>query len=106
LAADVATWPLPRARYGLVVVVDFLDRRLLPALREAVAPGGALLYETHRQDPARDAEPALRREFLLEPGELDRLCDGWSILLRHDTIGTHHDRPALRSGILARRPAH
>jgi SAM-dependent methyltransferase len=103
LTADVTTWPLPPARYALIVVVNFLDRALLPSLLAAVAPGGALLYETHRRD---DTQPSqhLRSEFLLRPGELDDLCRGWHVLLRHDRTAIHDGRLVPRAGILARRP--
>ncbi len=103
IAADVTTWPLPVARYALVVVVSFLERELFAPLRRAVAPGGALLYETFRRDddPSRNA---MRPDFLLAPGELEHLCRDWSVLLRHETVVTHDGRSVARAGILARRP--
>jgi SAM-dependent methyltransferase len=104
LAADVTAWPLPVARFGLVVVVDFLERALFPALRAAVAPGGALLYETHRQSDDPSAPSALRPEFVLAPGEIDELGRNWRVLLRHDARVLHRGTPAIRSGILAERP--
>jgi SAM-dependent methyltransferase len=104
MVGDVSTFPLPVARYGLVVVVDFLERRLFPALRAAVAPGGALLYETQRRDDDPHSPPSLRPEFLLAPGELDELCHDWRVLLREDRRASHHGKPTVRSGILAQRP--
>lgn len=103
LAADVGAWPLPTGRYALVVVVNFLDRTIFPALRAAVAPGGALIYETHGRTAG--AAPAVRPEFCLEPGELDALCGGWEVLLRRDDETLHRDGHARRFGILARRPS-
>jgi len=101
LAADVTTWPLPPARYALVVVVSFLERSLHPALRAAVAPGGALLIETF----ARDAAAPVAPERALAPGELDAECAGWQVLARRDLHVEHAGRLAARTGILARRPA-
>jgi hypothetical protein len=95
---------LPAARYALVTVVNFLDRSLLASLRAAVAPGGALLYETHRGDEQVGAESAVRAEFLLAPGELDEVCRGWRILIRHEDTTTHDGKRVARAGILARRP--
>jgi SAM-dependent methyltransferase len=103
VAADVTTWPMPAARYALVVVVNFLERGLFASLRAAVAPGGALLYETHRHV---DGVPsAVRADFLLAPGELDELCRGWDVLMRADGAELHRGTPTPRAGILARRPA-
>jgi SAM-dependent methyltransferase len=104
VVADVGIWPMPVERYALVVTIDFLDRTLFPALRAAVAPGGALLYETHRRDPHVPSAHAHRPEFLLEPGELDAVCDGWRVLLRHEDAPTVEGTPTPRAGILAQRP--
>lgn len=105
IVADLDTWPVPVARYALVVVVDFLARPLVPALRAAVAPGGALLYETHRRSADPSTAPVMCGEYLLAPGELDELCHGWDVLLREDTPALHHGTPTVRAGILARRPS-
>ncbi len=103
VAADVTTWPIPAAHYALVVVVNFLERALLGSLRDAVAPGGALLYETHRR--ADDTTSPIRPEFCLAPGELDELCRGWDVLARAEGTALHRGTPTPRAGILARRPA-
>lgn len=104
VAADVTAWPLPPARYALVLVVNFLDRVLFPALRASVAPGGALLYETHRRDDADPSGSVVRADFQLAPGELEDLCRDWTVLLRDDGMAEHRGRLVARAGILARRP--
>ncbi len=104
IVADLDDWPVPVARYALVLVVDFLARPLFPAFRAAVAPGGALLYETHRRTADPSAPPAVRADYQLAPGELDELCRGFDVLMREDTQTRHHGTPAFRAGILARRP--
>jgi SAM-dependent methyltransferase len=55
--------------FGAVVVTNYLHRPLLPDLVDAVAPGGALLYETFARGHERFGRPQ-SPEFLLEPGEL------------------------------------
>jgi SAM-dependent methyltransferase len=102
LVTDVTAWPIPRRRYALVVVVSFLERALIPALCDAVAPGGALLYETFVRDERGDAP--VRADFALAPGELESHCDRWRVLLRHDETTVHHGKPARRAGLLAERP--
>lgn len=54
----------PPGAFDLVVVVRFLQRNLLPLLRETVRPGGFLLYE-HFVDESRRGSPQV-----LRPGEL------------------------------------
>ncbi len=59
--------------WDIVVVTRYLHRPLFAALREAVAPGGLLVYETftigQRDEPTGPSSEA----FLLQPGELPTL---------------------------------
>lgn len=58
--------------YDAVIVFNYLHRPLMPAIVEAVAPGGVLIYETFT---ARQAERGRPRNpaFLLCDGELPGL---------------------------------
>jgi SAM-dependent methyltransferase len=71
LVADLEAgpWPLPGAVFDAVLVTNYLWRPIFPALKEAVAPGGLLIYETFAQAHAALGRPR-RPEFLLRPGEL------------------------------------
>jgi len=72
VAADLDRFPLPAARFALVVVVKFLDRGLAPAIVRALAPGGVLFYRTFNQRfLAR--KPGFNRDYVLADGELGRL---------------------------------
>lgn len=61
--------PLPRSAYDVIVVVHYLHRPLFPALVEALAPSGLLVYETFTGAQAARGKPT-NPDFLLEPGEL------------------------------------
>jgi tellurite methyltransferase len=63
---------LGAAAYDVIVVVHYLHRPLFPALLEALAPGGVLVYETFTVAQAARGRPT-NPAFLLEPGELPRL---------------------------------
>ena len=71
IAADLEAdpWPIPGERFDAVLVTNYLWRPLFPALLEAVAPGGLLIYETFALAQAAIGRPR-RPEFLLRPGEL------------------------------------
>jgi len=78
LAADLedgGPWPLPNRRFGAVVVTNYLHRPLMPALLEAIAPAGVLLYQTFMRGQERFGKPD-RPEFLLKDGELLDLVRG------------------------------
>jgi len=79
LQADIenAPWPLieqgaPR-QFDLVLVTNYLWRALFPTLLQSLAPGGLLLYETFATGNESVGKPS-RPDFLLQPGELLRLC--------------------------------
>jgi len=72
-----APWPLledgaPR-QFDLVLVTNYLWRALFPTLLQSLAPGGLLLYETFATGNESVGKPS-RPDFLLQPGELLRLC--------------------------------
>jgi SAM-dependent methyltransferase len=65
---DGGPWRLGDGYHG-IVVTNYLWRPLLPHLAPALAPGGALLYETFMLGNERFGRPA-NPDFLLRPGEL------------------------------------
>lgn len=95
IAADLDTFPLPRTTYDLVVVFRFLDRRLFPAIRACVRPGGLVIYETLniRQ---RERMSTTCPEHMLQLGELPGYFAGWELLLARDEAHT--------SALVARKP--
>jgi SAM-dependent methyltransferase len=71
---DGSPWPLAR-RFGAVVVTNYLHRPLMPALLEAVEPGGVLLYQTFMKGNERFGRPT-NPAHLLRDGELLELVHG------------------------------
>jgi SAM-dependent methyltransferase len=55
--------------YDGIIVTNYLHRPLLPAIAHALAPGGALIYETFARGNERLGQPH-NPDFLLRPGEL------------------------------------
>jgi SAM-dependent methyltransferase len=63
-----APWPLGTG-YDGIVVTNYLHRPLLPAIAQALAAGGVLIYETFARGNERFGHPR-NPDFLLRPGEL------------------------------------
>lgn len=76
-------WPLSGREFGAVVVTNYLWRPNFSALLANIAPGGFLLYETFAAGNESVGRPA-RPEFLLQPGELLKLCEGLRIVAYED----------------------
>jgi SAM-dependent methyltransferase len=85
LLADIENgpWPFDGRSFAGVVVTNYLWRDLLPAIVAAVAPGGALLYETFAQGNETVGKPS-RPDFLLAPGELLAACAGLRVVAYED----------------------
>jgi SAM-dependent methyltransferase len=72
-------WPFTGQRFDAVVVTNYLWRALLPTIVDSVAPGGVLIYETFAAGNETVGKPS-RPDFLLQPGELLRACEGLHVV--------------------------
>ena len=106
LCADVENgpWPFARARYAAVVVANYLHRPLFPALLDALAPGGVLLYETFAVGNERYGKPS-NPDFLLRPGELLEVVRGKLRVAAYEDLYVERPKPALIQRICAVAPA-
>ncbi len=87
LLADLDHIPLAPYPYDLVYVYRFLDRRLFPAIRDFVRPGGVVIYETlnvRRLEESPETSP----DFLLGLDELPTYFPGWEVLEAGDDAAT------------------
>ena len=65
-------------RFALVVVMRFLDRRVFPFIRDALAPGGQVFYATFNQGRLA-SHPDFNPRFVLAPGELCAAFAGFEV---------------------------
>ncbi len=65
--------------YDLVLVTRFLHRPLFPQLRQALARGGLLVYETFLEEQAAHGRPT-NPDYLLKAGELAELVRPLEVL--------------------------
>lgn len=72
-------WPPGDRRFAGIVVTNYLHRPLFGHLRAALAPGGALIYETFGVGNERFGKPD-NPDFLLKPGELLDLARGMLVV--------------------------
>jgi SAM-dependent methyltransferase len=71
IAADLenGAWPLGDALFDAIIVTNYLHRPLFSALKNALALGGLLIYETFAAGNAAFGRPS-NPDFLLRPREL------------------------------------
>lgn len=83
--ADIenAPWPLDGRQFDLVAVCNYLWRPLFDTVKAAVKPGGWLIWETFADGQQTIGRPS-RPDFLLQRGELLRVCADWRIVAYED----------------------
>lgn len=95
-------WPFAGREFAAVVVTNYLWRPLMPTLLASVAPGGVLIYETFTAGNETVGKPS-RPDFLLQPGELLRVCAALRVVAFEDGFLQEPSRFVQR--IAAVRPA-
>jgi len=78
--ADLTQYPLPAARFELVLVTRYLQRDLFPAIRDAVTAGGIVMYETFTVRQRALGTGPTSPDHLLREGELRRYFDNFEIV--------------------------
>jgi SAM-dependent methyltransferase len=70
ICADLDDYVIAANRYDLIVNIKYLNRRLYPHIREGLAPGGVLIFETflESQQPSSDQPGCC--DYLLRENEL------------------------------------
>jgi SAM-dependent methyltransferase len=86
-----AAWPFAPAQFDAVVVTHYLWRSIFPDLLKSLDAGGVLIYETFARGQETIGRPS-RPEFLLERGELLRLCQDMHVLAYEDLRLSEPDR--------------
>jgi SAM-dependent methyltransferase len=97
IVADIENgpWPLVGRSFAGIVVTNYLWRALLPHIEAALAPGGALIYETFAVGQELIGRPS-RPEFLLNPGELPAAFSGLAIVAYEDGLEAEPERSVQR----------
>lgn len=97
--ADLTSYPLPLARFDVVLVTRYLQRDLFASLQATVKPGGIVLYETFTRDQLRKGSGPTSPEHLLAPGELADRFAPFDVLFYEEVT-----EPEAVARLVARRP--
>jgi len=89
--------------YDLICVFNFLHRPLMPAIVQAVRPGGRVVYETFLKGQRERFGKPRSDNHLLLPGELRSHFEGWGLLVDHEGLAGPRRWAA---SLIARKPHH
>lgn len=100
--ADLEQIRLPAAAYELAISFNYLQRSLIPQIKQAVKVGGHVVLETYLIDQRTIGRPQ-NPDYLLRHNELLEHFRGFRILCYREGKFTESAQPAFRAGILAQR---
>ena len=97
--------PLQDRHFGGVIVFRYLHRALIQSIRQALLPGGIIIYETFTVDQPRYGRPN-SPAFLLGHGELQEIFSDWDILHQFEGVirKENNGGPQAISQIVAAKP--
>ncbi len=100
LETEDAPWRPAPCSIGTLVVTNYLHRPLMPALVDALKPGGVLIYETFALGNEALGKPS-NPDFLLRPGELLDAVRGQLTVIAYEHGKVTEPRPAIIQRICA-----
>jgi SAM-dependent methyltransferase len=104
---EAGDWPLGQQQFDLVLVVNYLHRPLFDDLRNAVKPGGVLIYETFMVGNEAYGRPR-SPDFLLLPDELISIFDDWMLITHQQgpvRSGKGAEITAIQQSLVAQKPS-
>ncbi len=103
--ADLTQFAFPRAFYDVVIGFYYWEPSIMTDLKNAVKPGGYLIYETFNVW-WKLTRPEIADKYLVRPGELYDWLKDWDVLAYRE-LGSDHPTTVEKrsvSSIVARRP--
>lgn len=102
--ADLTRFYLPPATFDVILNFFYLERALWPRYRQALRPGGILVFETLTQ-AMLTRQPDIDPQYLLAPGELRQAFSALEILTyREGWTESETGHPRAVAGLVGRIP--
>lgn len=77
---DLESYKIENSAYEVVICFCYLQRNLFPRMKEALRPGGIIIYETFLIDEHLTTGHPRRREFCFDHNELLNSFSGFRIM--------------------------
>lgn len=99
--ADLNQYAIRPDSYDVILNIDYLQRSLIPGIKKGLRKGGVVVYENYTVEQLKNTkDKQLRRDYLLEKGELKRLFNDLEVIVYRET----NDGKDARASLIARKP--
>lgn len=101
--ADLDEYPLPTETYDLITTSFYMNRELIPKIKDALKPGGFVLYEQHcRTD--HDVSGPRDFQYRMRPNELLHLFLDFRVRYFSETLAEEDGRLVAVERLVAQKP--
>ena len=76
---NINNWPLDEKKFNVIIVTNFLNRKIFPSIIGSIKKGGYLIYETFSEGHQKIGRPT-NPKYILKPRELIRLSNKMQLL--------------------------
>jgi tellurite methyltransferase len=102
VAADLDTYSIAKTKYDLITNFYFLDRNLIPKIKDGLKRGGRIVFETYLLEQRDLVRRGPRNpKYFLKHNELLRLFKGFRILIYREGIFTEDRRKKAVASLIA-----
>lgn len=99
--ADLNTYSIEPESYDVIVAVEFYRPRLINEIKKGLKKGGAVVWESHTTDHAKNVPGrAIRLDHLLQPGQLGKAFGDYDVLFSREV----NDGKNAVASLVARKP--
>jgi len=101
LCVDLDAFDIPRDRYGLIINIKYLNRRLFPQIREGLVAGGVLIFETFLESSDERVRQPSCRDHVLRKNELLHAFLSMQIIFYQEALDSHGQEPGYIASLVA-----
>lgn len=98
--ADLNHYTIRPESYDVIVNIDYLQRSLIPRIKKGLKHGGVIVFENHTLEQLSKQSNHLRRDTLLNQGELKQWFSDFQILQYREI----KDASQAKESLVARKP--
>jgi tellurite methyltransferase len=101
ISADLNHYVVKPETYDLIININYLQRSLIPQIKKGLKKGGVVVFESYTVEQlANSKDQGLRRDFLLNVGELKEAFKDFKILVYREI----NDGKDAIASVIARKP--
>ncbi len=104
IEADLDLYNIEENSYGLIININYLNRRLFPQIKEGLINGGLLIFETFTLHEEKGFMQPKNRDFLLRKNELLHVFSDMYVIFYQEKVITKPDgEKAFISSLVAKK---